>query len=200
MLQPIEEWPLHQTVPKHANWELPAIEPDSPQKKETVVPAAIVSSEGGLSSRPVRHSAPETVTTPTLVTQFPEVMATHARMISHHGGPHEFQLRLDPPDLGEVNVRLIAAGDRIQAEVLVGNDAVRRMIESQLPDLRQRLEAAGLQLSNCDVNTQSDHGRSERSLWEQIAQEVIPSRVRPAPTPKWRENSIPRSGLLDVTA
>jgi hypothetical protein len=178
-------------IPTLSERETPSAEPvPTPSVPFTPPPAPPVSAP-----RPTDVSQPTAVAVP----KFAEEVVTHAQVVSR-GGTHEFRLRLDPPELGEVNVRLIASGDRIQAEVLVGDDAVRRMIESQLPDLRQRLEASGLSVSNFDVNTRSGERGQTSAGWERAeAGRPTPPRTPPAVT-RWKPAGATTGGTLDVTA
>lgn len=100
---------------------------------------------------------PTAVRTPDPVAQVADGIVTHAHVVAR-GGETEFRLRLDPPELGAVKVRLVADGDGIRGQVVVSNDAIRRMIESQLPELRQRLEQAGVAVQNFDVATDTNPG------------------------------------------
>ena len=109
-------------------------------------------------------------------------------------------MRLDPPELGEVKVKLIATGDRIQAEVLVGDDAVKRMIESQLADLRQRLESNGVQVSRFDVTTDAGGGEGRQSQsWNDTAAGLFLTARAAAEPPRARPTAAV-AGVLDVTA
>ena len=120
----------------------------------------------------------------------------------------EYSIRLDPPDLGRVQIRLISTGDNLSAHVTVATDAVRQMMESQLPELRQRLEQAGVNATQIDVSTQTagqQAGSGEgNSRWQDARQEY--PFFRPPDLPP----SLPRSRVavgstgsgsrLDVTA
>lgn len=174
------------------------VAPDSrpPTDFSAAMPTPLASSD----SRPI-ESSPRHVESP-LATHVADGIVTHAKFVEH-GDSHEFQIRLDPPELGEMKVRLLATGDRLQAEVTVTSDAVRGMIESQLPDLRQRLEAAGLSVSKFDVNTQagggsnSHHPQNPASPWELPFDGGFHGRTASLPIPP------PASivgGTLDVTA
>lgn len=93
----------------------------------------------------------------TPATQVADEVVAHARVLERDGSV-EFRLQLDPPDLGRVRVHLISAGDEVRGQVIVADDAVRRMIESQLPELRQRLEAAGVNVQQFDITADTRGG------------------------------------------
>jgi hypothetical protein len=100
-----------------------------------------------------------------------------------------------------VKVRVLAMGDRVEARLVVSDDAVKRLIESQLPELRQRLEAAGVSVPNFDVSTGGGKANTGGDGWDR-------SQPAFAPTPRPTAGSPPRplsrptaaGGLLDVTA
>ncbi|MEM6639241.1 MAG: flagellar hook-length control protein FliK, partial [Pseudomonadota bacterium] len=56
------------------------------------------------------------------------------------------ELKLDPPSLGSVNVRLSLEGDQAQLVVQSGNGVVRDLMESALPKLRELLASEGFSL------------------------------------------------------
>jgi flagellar hook-length control protein FliK len=90
----------------------------------------------------------------------------------------------------------------VQAEVTVSSEAVRGMIESQLPELKQRLEAAGLTVSKFDVNTQTGGGSNphrtpnQANPWDPPAGGIFPNRAAALPPP----TTVLVGGTLDVTA
>jgi flagellar hook-length control protein FliK len=117
-----------------------------------------------LDARPTASPNAPANATPTVAAQLTDGIVTHAR-VAERDGAVEFQIRLDPPELGPVKVKITAVGDRLTAEVVVSNDAIRQMVESQLPDLRQRLEQAGVNLPTLDVST-GDRQQGDAQEWE----------------------------------
>ncbi len=96
--------------------------------------------------------------TPTLVShQVADAVVSQARVLERPGSV-EFQMRLDPPELGQLQIRLVARGDEIHGQVLVADQAVRQMLESQLPELRQRLEASGVNVQSFNVAADTSGG------------------------------------------
>lgn len=134
---------------------------------------------------------------PPVAAQVSEALISHARVVEK-GGTHEFQMRLDPPELGEVKVRLLAMGDRVEARLVVSDDAVKRLIESQLPELRQKLEAAGVSVPSFDVTTDSG-GRTGGDGWDRPQPAFAPAPKSAGPLPR-AARPAPSGGTLDVTA
>lgn len=139
-----------------------------------------------------------TSNTPPVAAQVSDAYVSQARVIER-GGRHEFQLRLDPPELGEVKVRVLAMGDKVEARLVVSDDAVRKMIESQLPELRQRLEQAGVSVPKFDVTTDGGRANTGGGGWDR-PQPPTPTFRQPSPTPATIERPTLTGGLLDVTA
>jgi len=65
------------------------------------------------------------------------------------------EIRLDPPELGNLDIRLNVAKDN-QASILihVSNATAKDAIESSIPRLREMFEQQGLDLANVDVSQQ----------------------------------------------
>jgi len=65
------------------------------------------------------------------------------------------EIRLDPPELGNLDIRLNVAKDN-QASILihVSNATAKEAIESSIPRLREMFEQQGLDLANVDVSQQ----------------------------------------------
>lgn len=79
---------------------------------------------------------------------------------SSDNGPIDVQLRLDPPELGMVRVHLRLTDETVSIRFIAGDEAITRMLETQLPDLRRSLSERGLQFAHCDV---SCDGRQQHS-------------------------------------
>ncbi len=62
-------------------------------------------------------------------------------------------LRLDPPELGTLRLRLELQRDRLSVEMAAESRAARQLLEQDLDALRRSLEAAGLQLERVVVRT-----------------------------------------------
>ncbi|MDB5312198.1 MAG: fliK [Gemmataceae bacterium] len=139
---------------------------------------------------------------PTPALQIADGVIAHARTLTPDGTT-EFRLRLDPPELGRVNVNLISDGDSIRGQVVVANDGVRQMIESQLPELRQRLEQAGLTVGRFDVSTDPGAGGNGNPYRGNSPAEFVPPTGTPAATAAPRHPQTfparPPAGGLDVT-
>ena len=76
-------------------------------------------------------------------------------------------IRLDPPELGNLDIRLNIAKDN-QASILihVNNATAKEAIESAIPRLREMFEQQGLDLANVDVSQQNL--QQQQSAFEQF--------------------------------
>ena len=77
-------------------------------------------------------------------------------------GLENAELRLDPPQLGAVNVKLALQGDQAQLVLHSANAATRDVLESALPRLKEMFGAEGLQLDSAHV-AERDAGGRDRS-------------------------------------
>jgi hypothetical protein len=145
---------------------------------------------------PTSPSAPAPAASP-MTESMAQAVVSHARVMERPGSV-EFQMRLDPPELGRMQIRLVTHGDEIHGQVLVAHDAVRQLIESQLPELRQRLEAAGVNVQQFNVATDANTGGGRNPYRE--AAEFAPPVARPEATPAPRARiGRAAAGSLDVT-
>ena len=65
------------------------------------------------------------------------------------------ELRLNPPELGSIEVKLATEGERTNVTFFAANPAAREALELALPRLREMFADSGMQLANADVSDQS---------------------------------------------
>ncbi len=64
-------------------------------------------------------------------------------------------IRLDPPELGRMQIRMSMNNDIASVQFTVSNPQAREMVEQAMPRLREMLAQQGLQLSDSSVHQQS---------------------------------------------
>ena len=70
-------------------------------------------------------------------------------------------LRLDPPELGRLNVHLSVSNDVVSIRMVASEEAARQVIERQLGDLQQSLTNQGVSFTPCQVDCQGqDQGQN----------------------------------------
>lgn len=78
-------------------------------------------------------------------------------------------LRLDPPELGRVNVHMTMSNDVVSIRMVASDDAARQVIERQLNDLQQSLNNQGISFQDCQVQVggsgQQSSDRGMRKQW-----------------------------------
>jgi len=74
-----------------------------------------------------------------------------------------FEMRLDPPELGRVTIRLEKSKGKVTVKLLVANEAARVAVERELPALQQSLEDAGVNLDQFDLSKHSGRHSDDRS-------------------------------------
>jgi len=70
-------------------------------------------------------------------------------MVSH--GQQRAELKLDPPQLGRVDVQIVMQGDRAQLVFAAETSVSRELLEQSLPRLREMMADAGVELDTVDV-------------------------------------------------
>lgn len=73
------------------------------------------------------------------------------------------QLHLNPPQLGPVQITLNLSGDTATAAFVSPHAEVRQAISDALPQLREMLSAAGINLGQADVGSQSQQQQAENT-------------------------------------
>jgi hypothetical protein len=78
-----------------------------------------------------------------------------AQLIEHlmlHREESAVHLRLDPPELGTVEIRIQVDGNAVHAWLAAERDLTRQSLEQQAQQLREQLAARGLHLAHFEVN------------------------------------------------
>lgn len=128
--------------------------PTSENFAATSLPAA--ASPVGESTTPFpvagkEHVRPGSVASEFIGRQVLERMDVHLRQ-----GKRELTVRLWPEELGEVRLSLrIGEADRIDARILVQNDAVRQSLLDATPQLREALARHGMEMGKLSVGVDS---------------------------------------------
>jgi flagellar hook-length control protein FliK len=145
-------------------------------------------------------SAPAAAAPAPPAVQVADAVISHAQVLTKNGAV-EFQMRLDPPELGRIQVQLVSRGDEVHGQVLVASEAVRQVMESQLPELRQRLEAAGVNVQQFSVTTDSGGGNHNpyRDAPARDSLAVFATNPNTSAGASPRARIGPSAGSLDVT-
>ncbi|MFN7017495.1 MAG: flagellar hook-length control protein FliK [Fimbriimonadales bacterium] len=85
-----------------------------------------------------------------------EQLAHHIERMVYEREHDSITLRLDPPELGVIELRVRASGNEVQAWVNAERDLTRQMLQQTQQQLREQLEARGLQLTHFDIGGQTN--------------------------------------------
>ncbi len=86
-----------------------------------------------------------------------------------HDGSHQITLRLDPGELGQLNVMLTVKNGEVRALIRAENAETTAVLAEQMAQLRASLEAQGLKVAQLDVETQLPQDAFSRQ-WDNAAQ------------------------------
>jgi flagellar hook-length control protein FliK len=116
------------------------------------------------------------------------------------GGQTEFQIRLNPPDLGSVKVHMTLADQSIQARLVVHQAGTQQLIESQMESLKQSLAQAGITLSGLQVSTNSQgHSQAwQHQASSRFTQDEQATNGKAGSSPDVRIVNSMNSALVDV--
>jgi len=108
-------------------------------------------------------------------------------------------IRLDPAELGSMNIKLVVQNDQINVTIQAQNNQSRDLLEQQMPRLREMLQQQGMTLG--DTQVQADSGQ-QQSGFQQSRQEngqknsnneanyTIDSQTEaPVATPYWQDSA-----------
>jgi hypothetical protein len=84
-----------------------------------------------------------------------EQIAQHIERMVYERERNRLTVRLDPPELGVVELRIQATGSEVQAWLIAERELTRQMLQQAQQYLREQLESRGLQLTHFDVGAQS---------------------------------------------
>lgn len=79
-------------------------------------------------------------------------------------------IRLDPAELGSLNIKLVVHNDQANVIIQAQNGQSRDLLEQQLPRLREMLQQQGIALG--DTLVQADSGRQQQSGFQQSGQQA----------------------------
>ncbi|WP_394200743.1 flagellar hook-length control protein FliK [Shewanella waksmanii] len=88
-----------------------------------------------------------------MIQKFSPVMRQQLVTMVSQGIQHA-EIRLDPPELGHMMVRIQVQGDQTQVQFQVAQHQTRDMVEQAIPRLREMLAEQGMQLTDSDVSQQ----------------------------------------------
>lgn len=111
--------------------------------------------------------------------QLSRAFVAQASLVNHDGRT-DFHLRLQPPQLGSVQIHLTATDHTVSARVIVTQDGARQLIEGQVQQLRQSLADSGLVLGSFDV-MQNSGGFSQGGHHPQPELPPPPTNLRSKP-------------------
>lgn len=118
------------------------------------------------------------------------------------------ELRLNPPNLGPVEVRITITNDQATASFVSSHASVRESIEAALPKLREMLGESGLTLGNVNVSSQSFQQQQQQQAGQGENKShnphggfmAEPALDLPLAAHKVTSIAVGRNGLVDVFA
>lgn len=147
-------------------------------------------------AEPVRHGA---AVSPHAVVnvQQPQAPQQIAETVAWHVGKgvSEVQIRLNPEDLGPLDIQLKLDGDKVSVRFDMADASVRDVVQTSLPNLASLLSARGLQLDQAQVFSQGrgQGGAPQTPQFQQDPRGDGRNEIQAAPVAR----PVIRRGLLD---
>ena len=174
--QPAPAQPSVVQAPASSDFSMPAAAPNATQGGAVTTIASPVYVPGSQVPNP----------------QFQQDFTAHiVRMIQT--GEQQATLKLNPEDIGPVTIELKTADKQVQVSLLVSQLAAKPHIEQALPQLREGLAEAGLELSDADVHENEGSfakQREEREEREEIIRVSGASDSNPRPEDETGDSSV----------
>lgn len=132
--------------------------------RQTVAPATEAVSGASATSGDARTPASLTFSTlPTLTDDPAESRAVVNQVLRGarfllQDNVSEVRVRLEPPELGSVHIRLTSGKESLSGEITVSSHDVKGIVEANLHQLRSSLNDQGLQVGHIDVSVRGDQG------------------------------------------
>jgi flagellar hook-length control protein FliK len=114
-----------------------------------------------------RTVAPAQETIP--VSRLDSVDAAISKAVS--SGQTEIVLKIDPPDLGSMSIRLSYDSGVLKADVRVDSSMVKDSFTNAMPQIKLALENAGIKVSQFNVDVRDDQSRQEQDRNNQNRQQ-----------------------------
>jgi hypothetical protein len=106
-----------------------------------------------------------------------EQVAQHIERMVYERERNRLTVRLDPPELGVVELRIQATGGEVQAWLSAERDLTRQMLQQAQQYLREQLESRGLHLTHFDVGAQSQFQHAPREQHTRYAAQTVSTRT-----------------------
>ncbi len=163
------ETPPAPETPALGSVEIPPVEGGAPEPKRQVRSEPAPSERNAAPAHPVPLSAhhasvaaqvdaphgtrPEPLADPNW--RVAEQMAQHIERMVYDCEREAITVRLDPPELGVIELRVQTTGNEVHAWVNAERDLTRQLLQQAQQHLREQLESRGLELAHFDVGGQS---------------------------------------------
>ena len=132
-----------------------AEKPDS-QSNLTGQIQSLVNQQTGLTSPAVKIDAAGQVQSPLLMTkEMAEDQVSEKIQMMMSKNLKNLDIRLDPPELGRMQIRMAMNNDLANVHFTVSNPQARELIEQTLPRLREMFAQQGMQLADSSVEQQT---------------------------------------------
>lgn len=192
-----------------SNDALPGQSPDAPRQPNAPAPAhaPTIAMDGDRPAsiaaysphQPADAGRSPSPPAPSVAEQLTHAFVAHAETLGR-GGRTDFHLRLEPPQLGTVQIHLRATDHNVSARVIVAVEGTRRLLEGHAHQLRQSLAQAGLSLSGFDVSRDSGGSGGRQPPPEPMPPLPVPIMATPRPAPAMHRITRNRTDGIDILA
>ncbi|MEC4726506.1 flagellar hook-length control protein FliK [Shewanella sp. D64] len=132
-----------------------AVESKLQQASSQLTPQQTTRSDIAQIQLSLKQSNEQQVQMQDMIQRFSPVMKQQLITMVSQGIQHA-EIRLDPPELGQLMVRIQVQGDQTQVQFQVAQHQTRDLIEQAIPRLKELLSEQGLQLTDSQVSQENE--------------------------------------------
>jgi len=112
------------------------------------------------------------------------------------------ELRVDPPQLGPVEVRLSINGEQASLSLVSANAGVREALQASIPRLQDMIQSIGLELGSVSVGSESFSRQQEQAEHQpgRYPQEPAADASAAHEPVAWPSGPVVGRGLVDIFA
>ncbi|MDH5426319.1 MAG: flagellar hook-length control protein FliK [Gammaproteobacteria bacterium] len=141
-------------------------------KIDQAMPQISVNSPDSLRSSGETSSLQSQISTAVNNKQWGAEFSQRISVMLNNGQQQVAELRLNPAQLGPLNIRLQLDDDQANISFITNHQAVKDAIEASLPRLREQLQQQGVELGQVDIEKRSQEGESSGSDFSRASNEL----------------------------
>ena len=135
---------------------------------------------GEVQARPVAREVPVVAELHPTEPRFPEKLTEQVRILTNQNGG-EARIRMNPPELGALDIRVHVSDDKTFVSFSATHSATRDVLEQSMGRLRTLFDAAGLELADTEVSSNGRDSGPTRAYAANVTPTIPVEESEPSP-------------------